>query len=327
MKTNKDNSLYNMTNLIKGTGSGSGIPELIGNTPLVRLDKLSGRKLNLFAKLEYINPGGSVKDRAALQIIIDAYESGQLVKGQMVVEMTSGNMGSGLAFVCMQFGNPFTAVMPAGNSMERVKLLKAFGAEVVLTDQVDGGQGMVTGKDIDYASQVARKIAGEHKGFYVDQFNNISGIKAHYQNTGPEIWKNLPAIDAFVSSVGTGGTFMGISRYLKEKNGNIKCIAVEPENAAILKNGYVSNPKHIIQGIGYGLVPPHWDGSIADDIITVTDDEVRIMTRRLSREQGLFAGYSSGANIAASLKFAEKNKSVKNIVTILCDTGYKYSDL
>ncbi len=325
MKTNKDKNLYHRTNFIKG--SGSGILELIGNTPLVRLDKLSGQGINLFGKLEYINPGGSVKDRAGLQIIIDAYESGRLVKGQMVVEMTSGNMGSGLAVVCGQFGNPFTAVMPAGNSHERVKLLKALGAEVVLTDQVDGGQGMVTGKDIDYASQVARKIAQETKGFYVDQFNNISGIKAHYQNTGPEIWKDIPEIDAFVTSIGTGGTFMGISRYLKEKNRNIKCVAVEPENAAILKSGNVSNPKHIIQGTGYGMVPPHWDGSIADDIITVTDDEVMIMTRRLSREQGLFAGYSSGANIAASLKFAGKNRFVKNIVTILCDTGYKYSEL
>jgi cysteine synthase A len=303
------------------------IPALIGNTPLVRLDKLSGRNINLFGKLEYVNPGGSGKDRAALQIIIDAYESGRLVKGQMVVEMTSGNMGSGLAVVCSQFGNPFTAVMPSGNSQERARLLKALGAEVVLTDQVDGRQGMVTGKDISYASKVARNLAEMNNGFYVDQFNNISGIKAHYQNTGPEIWRDLPAIDAFVTSVGTGGTFMGISGYLKEKNSNIKCVAVEPENAAILKNGYVTDPKHIIQGTGYGLVPPHWDGAIADDIITVSDDEVMTMTRRLSREQGLFAGYSTGANIAASLKFAEKNRSVKNIVTILCDTGYKYSDL
>ena len=120
---------------------------------------------------------------------------------------------------------------------------------------------------------------------------------------------------------------MGISRFLKDQNRNIKCVAVEPENAAILKNGYVSNPKHIIQGTGYSLVPPHWDPAIAEDIITVSDDEVRNMTKRLSREQGLFAGYSTGANVAASLKFAEKNRSVRNIVTILCDTGYKYSDL
>jgi cysteine synthase A len=303
------------------------IPGLIGNTPLVRLDKLSGQGINLYGKLEFINPGGSVKDRAALQIITDAYESGRLIKGQPVVEMTSGNMGSGLALVCRQFGNPFTAVMPAGNSPERVKLLKALGAVVVLADQVDGRHGMVTGKDIDHASQVARKLAEDNDGFYVDQFNNVSGIKAHYKNTGPEIWRDLPAIDAFVTSVGTGGTFMGISRFLKDQNKNIKCVAVEPENAAILKNGYVSNPKHIIQGTGYSLVPPHWDPAIAEDIITVSDDEVRNMTKRLSREQGLFAGYSTGANVAASLKFAEKNRSVRNIVTILCDTGYKYSDL
>ena len=301
--------------------------DLITNSPLVRLDKLTDYPFNLYGKLEYIQPGGSVKDRAALQIIKDAYETHRLSKGQLVVEMTSGNMGAGLAVVCKQFGNPFIAVMTKGNSPERIKILKALGAEVVLTEQIDGEKGMVTGKDIEYASKIAKNLAVDNDGFYVDQFNNPSSVKAHFETTGPEIWKDLEDIDAFVASIGSGGTFIGTSKFLKSKNEKIKCIAVEPKNAAILKSGQVINPRHIIQGVGYSLVPPHWDKSLVDDIITVSDSEVEEMTKRICTEQGLYVGYSSGANVVASLKYVEKNKSVKNIVTVLCDTGYKYSIL
>jgi cysteine synthase len=301
--------------------------QLIKNTPLILLDKISTVSINIFAKLEFMQPGGSIKDRAAFQSIKDAYEDGRLIKGRPVIEMTSGNMGAGLAVVCRQFGNPFIAVMPKGNSPERIKILKALGAEVILTDQVDGKPGMVTGRDIEYSAQIAKKMAEEKEGFYVDQFNNPSGIKAHFESTGPEIFADLPETDAFITSIGSGGTFIGISKYLKSKNKNIKCIAVEPENAAILKTGKVINPKHIIQGTGYSLIPPHWEPGLADDIITVSDEEVEVMTRRLSAEQGLYAGYSSGANVSAALKYAQTDRSIKNIVTILCDTGYKYGDL
>jgi len=301
--------------------------ELIRKTPLVKLDRLSGNILNLYGKLEFMQPGGSVKDRAAYQIIQDGYEKKKLNKGQLVVEMTSGNMGAGLAVVCKQFGNPFLAVMSKGNSPERIKIIKALGADVLLTEQVDGSQGMVTGKDIAHASQVAKEIAQKEKGFYVDQFNNISGIMAHFNTTGPEIWQDLPEIDAYVASIGTGGTFIGTSKFLKSKNNKIKCIAVEPAGAAILKTGRVENPQHIIQGAGYGLIPPHWDNNLADDILTVTDSEVQEMTSRLSSEQGMYVGYSSGANVIAALKYANKQQEIRNIVTILCDTGYKYSDL
>lgn len=301
--------------------------DLIGRTPLIRLDRLADNSLNLFAKLEYLNPGGSVKDRAAYQIIKDAYASGKLVKGQLVVEMTSGNMGSGLAVVCRQYGNPFIAVMPKGNSPERIKILNAFGAEVLLTEQIDGTDGMVTGKDIKFASDTARALAVEKNGFYVDQFNNKSSVKAHAESTGPEIMNDLPEIEAFVTSVGSGGTFIGVSTCLKSINNNIKCIAAEPENAAILKTGSVKNPRHIIQGTGYGLIPPHWDNSLCDKVVTVSDKETEEMTRRLSHEQGLFAGYSSGANVVAAIKYAQANRSIRNIVTILCDTGYKYSNI
>jgi cysteine synthase A len=301
--------------------------DLIGNTPIVKLDKIHNLGINIYGKLEYLQPGGSVKDRAALQIITDAYEKNKLKTGQIVVEMTSGNMGAGLAVVCRQFGNPFLAVMPKGNSPERIKILKALGAELLLTDQVDGTPGMVTGKDIEFASEFAKKIADEKNGFYVDQFNNLSGVKAHYRTTGPEILRDLPEIDAFIASIGSGGTFIGISKYLKEQNPLIKCIAVEPENAAILKDGNVKDPKHIIQGTGYSLIPPHWESELADEIITVTDEDVITMTKRLSYDQGLFVGYSSGANVTASIKFAKKNKNIENILTIMCDIGYKYSEI
>lgn len=297
---------------------------LIGKTPLLKLDKLTLGNFNLYGKQEYILPGGSIKDRAALQIITDAYNNGQLAKRQAVVEMTSGNMGAGLAVVCQQTGNPFIAVMPVGNSPERIKLLKSLGAKVVLTDQIDGQPGMVTRKDIEYASEIAKNLAGKNGGFYVDQFNNPSGGKAHFLTTGPEILQDLPNPDVFITAVGSGGTFLGIAKCLKQHNPEIKCIAVEPENAAIIKTGKVKNHKHIIQGTGYGLVPPLWDQRLADDIITVSDEEVKNNTIRLWEEQGLFVGYSSGANVAAALKYAKTNTDIENIVTILCDTGYKY---
>lgn len=301
--------------------------DLITKTPLLRLDRMTNGIGSIYAKLEYLQPGGSVKDRVAFQIIKDAYSSKKLKKGQLVIEMTSGNMGAGLAVVCKQFGNPFIAVMSKGNSPERRKILKALGAEIILTDQVDGQPGMVTGNDIEAAAVTAKKISEERGGFYVDQFNNLSGIRAHFETTGPEIWNDLKEIEVFIASVGSGGTFLGTAKYLKSKNINIKCIAVEPENAAILKTGKVINQKHIIQGTGYSLMPPLWDSSLADEIITVSDEEVEETTRRLSLEQGLYVGYSSGANVMAALKYLEMKKSPKVIATILCDYGYKYTDL
>jgi cysteine synthase len=304
------------------------ILDLIGNTPLMRLKRIdmhmTGR---IFGKLEYLQPGGSIKDRAAYQIITDAYAAKTLYKGKTVVEMTSGNMGSGLAVVCKQMGNPFVAVMPKGNSPERINILKALGAEVTLTEQVDGQPGMVTGKDIEQAVLVAKQIVHEKNCFYVDQFNNPSSVLAHYKTTGPEIWNALKETDVFVAAVGTGGTFVGTSKFLKSMNPKIKCLAVEPENAAIIKTGRVDEPKHIIQGTGYGLIPPHWETGLADEIITVTDDEVKEMTRRISLDQGLYVGYSAGANVLAAIKYLERTTEMLNVVTLLCDTGHKYGSL
>ncbi|MGB4399390.1 MAG: cysteine synthase family protein [Daejeonella sp.] len=301
--------------------------DLITRTPLLCLDKLNSGSGRIYGKLEYLQPGGSLKDRAALQVIRDAYSSDRLKKGQLVVEMTSGNMGSGLAMVCKQFGNPFLAVMPVGNSHERLRLLKAFGAEIVISKQADGKPGMVTGKDIAIAAELAKTIAIERDGFYVDQFNNFSGLKAHFETTGPEIWEDLSSIDVFIASVGTGASFIGTSEYLKSKNRNIKCIAVEPELAAVLKTGKVQDPKHIIQGTGYGFVPPCWRPELADEIILVSDEEVKQMTREIALKQGLYVGYSSGANVKAALKYLEKTNSDEEIVVLLCDSGFKYSDL
>lgn len=300
---------------------------LIHNTSLIFLDKISsGLPGKIYTKAEHLQPGGSVKDRAALQIIQDAYENGSLSKGQTVVEMTSGNMGAGLALVCRQFGNPFVAVMSEGNSPERKKILQAFGAEVILTEQVNGLPGMVTGADIQLAVEVAKEIAIKRQAFYVDQFNNPSGVKAHFTHTGPEILRELPDIDVFMASIGTGGTFVGIAKYLKSVNPEIRCIAIEPENVAILKTGKVTDPKHIIQGTAYGLIPPHWDQTLVDDFITVSDEEVVEMKKRLSSDQGLYVGYSSGANVLAAQKYLQKRASDLKIATILCDSGYKYSD-
>lgn len=303
------------------------ITEHINNTPLIELKKIYKGKGHLYAKMEHIQPGGSVKDRVALQMIRDAYSDGRLLKGMPVIEMTSGNMGAGLAVVCGATENPFTAVMSLGNSPERVKILKALGADVILVPQISGEPGKVTGPDIAKAEEVAKEEALKTNAFYVDQFNNPSSVKAHYSTTGPELLNELgERLNSFIAIIGTGGTFIGTSGYLKSKSGNVKCIAVEPRDAAIIKTGRVINPKHIIQGTSYGYVPPQWDDSLVDDIITLSDDEVFRTKELLGKAEGLFVGFSSGANVAAAIKHLEQLDNDNSCVaTILCDTGFKYS--
>jgi cysteine synthase A len=299
---------------------------LIGNTPLLELKRLYIGPGRLVAKAELFQPGGSVKDRAALKIIQLAYKNGQLKPGQAVVEMTSGNMGAGLAVVCAVYGNPFVAVMSSGNSPERVKMLRGLGAEVLLVPQVDGVVGQVTGGDISKATEVAKQLAQERDAFYVDQFNNFGSVLAHYESTGPEIWSELGVeISAFVASIGSGGTFVGTSKYLKSKSSKVKCVAVEPEGASILATGKVTKPRHLLQGTGYGIVPPHWDCSLVDEFVTVTDDEVTSMRMELATKEGLFVGYSAAANVVAAANVLRSlNDSRASVVTILCDTGLKY---
>jgi cysteine synthase A len=302
------------------------ITEQINNTPLIELKKIYKGKGHLYAKMEHLQPGGSIKDRVALQVIKDAYSDGRLTRGRPVIEMTSGNTGSGLAVVCLAYGNPFTAVMSEGHGQQRIKILEAFGAKVVQVPQTDGEHGKVTGTDIARAVEEAKKIAAESNAFYVDQFNNPSSVKAHYYHTGPEIFSVLgKSINAFVAIVGSGGTFIGTSKYLKEKDASIRCIAVEPRDAAFIKTGIIINARHIIQGTGYCLIPPHWDSSIVDDIITVSDEEASSTKELLGKQEGLFVGYSAGANVAAAIKhLSEINDDNYSVATVLCDTGFKY---
>lgn len=301
--------------------------DLIGSTPLINLERLYSGPGSLLAKVEFVQPGGSVKDRAAKKILTSAYENGLLEKGKPVVEMTSGNMGAGLAVVCAVMGNPFVAVMSAGNSIERVKMLEGLGAEVVLVPQVTGLPGQVTGEDIAEAAKQAKRLAINRNAYYVDQFNNPGSILAHQETTGPEIWAETnKEVSAFVAAVGSGGTFVGTSSYLKSQNPNILCFAVEPVGAEILCGKAVIKPRHLLQGTGYSLVPPHWDKTLVDGFFAVSDSEAILYRKLLAEQEGLFVGYSAAANVAASVKLLESGKlgASPNVVTVLCDTGLKY---
>ena len=301
--------------------------DMIGNTPLIALDRIHRGPGRLLAKAEFIQPGGSVKDRAALAIIEDAYRTGELVKGQPVVEMTSGNMGAGLAVVCNVLGNPFVATMSRGNSPERARMLRSLGAELILVPQVNGTLGKVTGPDIEAAVEEARRIAEERGAYYVNQFYRDGCMRAHEEGTGPELWKEMgSAIDAFVAAVGSGGTFVGTSRFLKRSQPNIRCYAVEPQGAEVLAGKPLEKPGHMLQGTGYGLIPPHWEAGLADGFFSVSDEEATEFRQRLANEEGLHVGYSAAANVCAAIKLLQSRElgAHPNVITMLCDTGLKY---
>jgi len=302
--------------------------DLIGNTPLVALERLHPGPGRILAKAEFLNPGGSVKDRAAKRIVEDARASGRLAPGQAVVEMTSGNMGAGLAVVCNVLGHPFVAVMSAGNSPERVRMLEALGAEVVLVPQMDGVPGQVTGADVKSAADAARRLARERGALYVDQFHNPASVSAHEHGTGPEIWEALgDRLSAFVSIVGSSGTFTGTARFLKHRRPEILCAAVEPEGCEPLAGRRIRKPRHLLQGTGYGVVPPHWQPGLADVLLTVSDEEAIRYRRLLAIKEGLYVGFSSAANVCAAVKLLTSGRlsGEATVVTILCDTGLKYS--
>lgn len=300
---------------------------LIGDTPLVSLNRIHSEPARLLAKVEFFNPGGSIKDRPARHIIQTAYNQGKLVPGQPVVEMTSGNMGAGLAVVCSITGNPFVAVMSEGNSPARSRMISSFGAEVVLVPQVDGSPERVTGADIAFAREKALEIAHKRNAFFVDQFNNPSSVLVHEQETGPEIWEALDGqIDCFVAGIGSGGTFVGVSRFLKSRKPEITCVAVEPKGAEVLAGKNVVKARHVLQGVGYGSIPPKWENRLADLFVAVSDEEAIRYQKLLAEKEGLYVGYSSAANVCAGIKIM-KNKTfetVPTIVTFLCDTGLKY---
>jgi len=311
--------------------------DVIGNTPLVELHRLvrnSRAEGHLLAKLEFLNPGHSKKDRIAKQIIEDAELNGELKPGQEVIEMTSGNTGTGLAIVCAAKGYKFVAVMSKGNSAERAKMMRALGAEVLLVDQAPGGKpGKVSGEDIKMIEDVTTRLVTERNAFRGDQFNRMANFRAHYLHTAEEILNQTKSlgkqIDLFCDFVGSGGGFAGCSAKLREHNPKIQCYVVEPAGAAILAGQVVSTPNHRIQGGGYSMnyqtLPMMQAAPAVDGFIQVTDEEAMAMCSRLAREEGLFVGFSSGANVFAALKLLGRSEHRgKTIVVTLNDSGMKY---
>lgn len=291
--------------------------DIVGNTPLVKLknyEKNNKLDSNIYAKLEYLNPAGSTKDRVAKQIIIDAENKGLLKEGSTIIEPTSGNTGIGLAAMCAVKGYKLIIVLPDSMSEERRNLIKAYGAELVLTP---GNLGMSGA--IKKAEELNRQIKGS---IIAGQFINPANPEAHYLTTGPEIWNDTEGkVDIFVAGVGTGGTITGIGKYLKDKNPNIKIIAVEPDTSAVLSGEKAG--AHGLQGIGAGFIPTILDTSIYDEIIRIKDEEAYEAAREVAKSDGILVGISSGAALYAAKLIAEKYKN-KNIVVLLPDTGDRY---
>ncbi len=287
--------------------------------------ELDGR---ILAKLEYLNPGSSKKDRIALQIIQDAEGEGALRPGQTVVELTSGNTGTGLSIVCAIRGYPFVAVMSKGNSVERARMMAALGAEVVLVDQLPDSQpGQVSGGDLERVEVETRRIVAERGAFRADQFRHRGNYRAHLLHTGPEILaQSGGAVDAFCDFVGTGGSFAGCAAALKKHNPLIRCYVVEPTGAAILAGEPVLRPNHRIQGGGYAMasLPMLEPRAHIDGFLQVSDDQAIAAAHRLAREEGIFAGFSSGANLAAALQLLQGPCRGKTVAILICDSGLKY---
>lgn len=305
----------------------------IGSTPLVDLSRITKHyqvQGRILAKLEYLNPGFSKKDRIALQMIQDAIADGQLQPGQPVVELTSGNTGTGLAIVCGVLGHPFTAVMSKGNSMERARMMRALGATVELVDQApDSVVGQVSGEDLQKVEERTNELVKELGAFRADQFRNQANSKAHFQGTAPEIWNaSGGSVTAFCDFVGTGGSFGGSAKYFQAKG--VKSYVVEPKGAAVLAGHNVERPNHRIQGGGYvmkDLPCIHSDNDIqVDGYLQVTDEEAMQCSRDLARLEGIFGGFSAGANVAAAIQLLQ-TKHVgpdETVAILICDSGLKY---
>ena len=292
------------------------ITELIGRTPLVRLNRLSPTGgATIYGKVEFFNPGGSVKDRICLNMINEAERLGALKPGGTIVEPTSGNTGIGLALVAAVRGYKLILVMPESMSMERASLLSSYGAQLVLTPAWEGMKGSI---------REAESIIAQNPSYFMpDQFSNPANPAMHKRTTALEILESLDGqIDAFVAAVGTGGTITGCGEVFKERNAKVKVIAVEPAGSPVLSGGEPG--PHKIQGIGAGFIPKVLNQAILDRVMTVTDDEAYQTAKQLSKKEGLLVGISAGANVFASQKVAQELGPGKNVVTILCDTGERY---
>ena len=293
--------------------------QLIGHTPLLELthlEKKYGLKARLLGKLEYLNPAGSVKDRIARAMIDDAEAKGLLKPGSVIIEPTSGNTGIGLASVAAARGYRVIIVMPETMSVERRQLMKAYGAELVLTEGSKGMSGAIA-----KAEELAREIPG---GFVPGQFVNAANPKAHFETTGPEIYEDTDGeVDYFVAGVGTGGTITGVGQYLKSRNPEVKVVAVEPKSSAVLSTGVAG--AHKIQGIGAGFVPQVLDTKVYDEIIPVENDDAFALGKEMGRSEGVLVGISSGAALWAAIEIAKRPGSEgKTIVVLLPDTGDRY---
>lgn len=286
--------------------------ELIGNTPLVNLEKIDK---NVYVKLENKNPGGSIKDRAVLGMILGAEEKGLLKAGDRIVEATSGNTGIATAMIGKSRGYQVTIIMPESMSVERRSLIKAYGAELILTEAAKGMQG-----SIDKMQELL--ASGEYKS--LGQFDNKDNPDYHYKTTGPEIYAELKDVDIFVAGIGTGGTVSGIGSYLKDQNTQIKVYGVEPESSPLITRGQAG--PHKIQGIGANFIPKNYFADIVDDLILISDDEAYEMVRQVANDEGILIGISAGANIAAAKKLAEKFPG-KKVVTVAPDGADKYMSL
>ena len=294
------------------------ITDIVGKTPLLKLQRYmdaNACKADILAKLEYQNPGGSVKDRVAIRMIDEAEKAGILHKGDVIIEPTSGNTGIGLACVAAARGYHLIFTMPETMSVERRRLLSAYGAELVLTPASKGVKGSI---------RKANELAEQLHAFVPSQFSNPYNPKSHYETTGPEIWADTDGkIDVFVAGVGTGGTISGTGRYLKEKNPNIQIVAVEPAGSPVLSDGIPG--RHKIQGIGAGFIPETLDMEIYDEILTVTDDDAYQACRELARREGVLCGISSGAALSAAKELAVKPAyQGKTIVALFPDGGERY---
>lgn len=286
--------------------------ELIGNTPLVNLEKIDK---NVYVKLENKNPGGSIKDRAVLGMILGAEEKGLLKAGDRIVEATSGNTGIATAMIGKSRGYQVTIIMPESMSVERRSLIKAYGAELILTEAAKGMQG-----SIDKMQELL--ASGEYKS--LGQFDNKDNPDYHYKTTGPEIYAELKDVDIFVAGIGTGGTVSGIGSYLKDQNTQIKVYGVEPESSPLITRGQAG--PHKIQGIGANFIPKNYFADLVDEVILITDDEAFEMVRQVANNEGIIIGISAGANIAAAKKLAERFPG-KKVVTVAPDGADKYMSM
>nr|ASJ26364.1 beta-cyanoalanine synthase [Zygaena filipendulae] len=302
--------------------------ELIGNTPIVALDRLYTGPGRILAKCEFMNPGASIKCRSSLYMIQKALDEKLLKPGEPVLEVTSGNQGCGLAVVCAVLQHPLTLTMSKGNSAQRAVHMAALGAKCIRVPQVEGTYGNVTLADVKAAEAEGLRIVEKTGAYYVNQFNNEANTLAHYETTGPEIWRQTGGrVDAFVATVGTAGTFTGTSKYLKEKNPELKAYVVEPQGSEPIKQLPITKPLHVLQGSGYGCIPNLFNYSTMNDTISVTDEESKHYKKLLGTKEGLYVGYTSGANVAAAVKLLESGTLPDDawVVTTLNDSGLKYS--